>query len=80
MTMNSNTDLRKQLVEMVKAAGLEMIDRAEDLVGNAYLLSDFDICVHFPIDGRMFTGVPTIDVTRSHASKKCLDVLIGKEE
>ena len=79
MTMKSNTDIRKQLVEMVKAAGMEMIDRAEDLVGNAYLLSDFDIWVRFPIDGRMFTGVPTIEVTRSHASKKCLDVLIGEE-
>lgn len=78
MTIQNNTSekFRALLVEMVKAAGQEVIDRAEDLVGNRELISDFDIWLRFPVDGRMFDGCPTIEVTRSHCSKKCMDVLM----
>lgn len=66
---------RELLVKMVKAAGQEVIDRAEDLVGNGDLISDFDIWLRFPTDGRMFSGCPTIEVTRGHCAKECYKVL-----
>ena len=69
-------EFRELLVEMVKSSGQELIDRAEDLVGNGDLISDFGIRVSFPTDGIMFTGVPTIEVTRSHISKKSYGVLM----
>lgn len=34
-------EFRKQLVELVKASGQEVIDRAEDLVGEGDLIFDF---------------------------------------
>lgn len=71
---------RNRLIEMVKASGQEVIDRAEDLVGDGDLISDFDIWLRFPTDGRMITGCPTIEVTRSHLSKKSFGVLVGKDE
>lgn len=73
-------NFRNNLVEMVKAAGQEVIDRAEDLVGNGDLMTDFDIWLRFPLDGRMMTGCPTIEVTRSHVSKKSCDVLFGDDK
>ena len=76
----TSEEFRKLLVEMVKAAGQDVIDRAEDLVGNGDLISDFDILLRFPTDGRMLSGCPTIEVTRSHCSKKCVDVLVKKAD
>lgn len=73
-----NKNFRDTLVEMVKAAGQEVIDRAEDLVGNGDLITDFDIWLRFPMDGRIMTGCPTIEVTRSHVSKKSCDVLFER--
>lgn len=60
----------ERLIEQVKALGQEVIDRAEDLVGNADLITDFDIWLRFPID-----DFPTIEVTRSHASRRYFDIL-----
>ena len=73
--MNSEK-FRKQLVEMVKASGQEVIDRAEDLVGNGDLMTDFDIWLRFPMDGRMMTGCPTIEVTKSFIPKNACDTLL----
>ena len=75
--MNSE-DFRKMLVELVKASGQEVINRAEDLVGNGDLITDFSIWIRFPTDGRMVNGCPEIEVTRSHIDKCAYDVLIGK--
>lgn len=60
----------ERLIEQVKALGQDVIDRAEDLVGNADLITDFDIWLRFPID-----DFPTIEVTRSHASRRYFDIL-----
>lgn len=76
----SAEDFRKKLVEIVKASGQEVIDRAEDLVGKGDLLSDFDIWLRFPIDGPMYTSCPTIEVTKSYCSKNAIDVLLDKGE
>lgn len=68
-------EFRQLLVAMVKASGQEVIDRAEDLVGNGDLISDFDIWLRFPTDGRMLIACPTIEVTRGHCSKNSYEVL-----
>ena len=63
------------LIEQVKALGQDVIDRAEDLVGSEDLIAGFDIWLRFPQD-----GFPTIEVTRSHASRRCFDILNKKQE
>lgn len=69
--MMNSEKFRKQLIKLVKASGQEIIDRAEDLVGNGDLISDFNIWIRFPMDGH-----PTIEVSRSYCSKRCFDVLL----
>ena len=71
-------EFRALLVEMVKASGQELIDRAEDLVGNGDLLSEFAIWLNFPLDGGMLIGVPAIEVSKSYISKKAHDVFLVK--
>ena len=69
-------EFRTMLVDMVKAAGQEIIDRAEDLVGEGDLLSDFDISIQFPInENYRLNAVPTIEVNKSYLSKPILDIL-----
>lgn len=67
--MNSE-EFKKLMVEMVKASGQEIVDRAEDLVGNGDLLTDFDIRIRFPVDSGMIVGVPTIELTKSYMIKE----------
>ena len=69
-------EFRETLVKMVKGFGEELIERAEDLVGNGELLSSFDIYIQFPIGHGAFDGTPTIEVTREYCSRKATDVLI----
>lgn len=61
---------RQKLIELVKAAGQDVIDRAEDLVGNGDLICDFDIWLRFPQN-----GVPTIELTRSYLSKNSINII-----
>lgn len=71
-------EYRETLVEMVKACGEEIVERADDLVGECDHMTDFGIRIIFPTDGYRFDGVPTIEVTRELCSKKATDVLIQK--
>ena len=67
--MNSE-EFRKKLVELVKASGQEVIDRAEELVGDGDLITDFDIWLRFPIgETSIITSIPTIEVSKSYASR-----------
>ena len=66
----------ERLVEQVKALGQEVIDRAEDIVGDGDLISDFDIWLRIQQD----ISAPTIEVTRSYVSSRCVDILNKKEE
>ena len=59
------------MIELVKAAGREVVLRAEDLVGDTDGMWDMDIWLRFPED-----GLPRIDVSRSLASKECFDVIL----
>ena len=62
---------KEKLVEMVKAAGQEVIDRAEDLVGECDLLNNIDIWLRFSN-----TAAPEIEVTRNYMSRKGYDLLM----
>lgn len=72
----SGENYRQHLIELIKASGQEVIDRAEDLVGNGELITDFDIWLRFPQGGEY----PTIEVTREHISKKVIDVITGRKD
>lgn len=63
-------DYRDYLKELVKAAGRELIERADDLVGNGDLIGSFDIWIRFPQD-QLF---PTIEVQREHLVKEAISV------
>lgn len=64
----------EQLVKMVKLLGQEVIDRAEDLVGNGDMIYDFDIWLRFSVDEN-----PEIEVTRRHASRQIYNAILHKE-
>ena len=72
----SGEEFRKQLVELVKASGQEVIDRAEDLVGEGDTLSGFDIWLRFPIP---LDSIPTIEVSKSYCSKNAITVLANQK-
>lgn len=62
---------REELVTMVKACGQEIIDRAEDLVGEAGELIDMDIWVRL-----RYNECPTVEVIRTHQNNNAVKVLI----
>lgn len=73
-------DFKKELVNLVKASGQEVIDRAEDLVGNGDMMVDFSINLIFSIDGQLVDECPLIEVKKSYVSKNTLDVLQKSDE
>lgn len=78
--MNSE-EFRKKLVELVKASGQEVIDRAEELVGDGDLITDFDIWLRFPLgETSIVTSIPTIEVSKSYVSRNSFNVLANKGE
>lgn len=46
----TNNAFRARLVELVKASGQELIDRAEEIVGDMTLISGFDISIDFGLN------------------------------
>lgn len=58
------------LVELVKAAGQEILDRAEDIVGDGGQISDLTLWVNFPAG-----EVPTIEVQREHLITNSFDLI-----
>lgn len=61
---------RQLMVRLVKAAGYEIVERAEDLVGNCDELTDMDICIRFPLN-----EFPRIEVSRTHTSRNSIEIL-----
>lgn len=66
---------QEKLVKMIRATAQEVYERAEEFVANSKLITDFDIWLRFPQD-----GFPTIEVNKTVASRRTLDVLTGKDE
>ena len=67
------------LKEMVKAAGQELIEQADDFVGNNENIVSFSIRIDFPIGARTLNGYPTIIVNREYISKKFAEVLANQK-
>lgn len=66
-------EFREKLVELVKASGQEVIDRAEDLVGNGDLMTYFDIHLTFNINERsVVDACPEIAVTKRYISERAV--------
>lgn len=65
---------KKLLIELIKASGEELKDRAEDLIGEVDLITNFSIYITFsqPIDG----SVPTIKIIKECVSKNAFGVII----
>ena len=65
----NETDMKfkQTLIKQVKAAGQELIDRAEDLVGTSGAITDMKIVCEFDQD-----GIPTINLQRGHVVKNFL--------
>ena len=72
----SGEGYREQLIRMVKAAAQEMMERAEDLVGDGDLISNFSIWFSFPQGGLP----PTIEVHREHKARKAWEIYTGKPQ
>ena len=70
------TEVRERLVVAVKAAACDLFDRAEDLVGNGNLMTDFDIWIRFP---QGYDTAPTIEVTKRYVSEKSNKVLLDDD-
>lgn len=61
---------RENLIDLVRAAGQEIIDRAEDMVGTGDYISDLNLWVRFPPN-----EMPTVEVQREHLIGNSFDVL-----
>lgn len=70
---------KEQMVEMVKATGQELIDRAEELVGEGEGTTDFDIWLSFPC-GNGVISYPEIQVNQKYINRKGLDTYIRREK
>lgn len=75
--MNNNSDdFRTCVVKMVKASGQEIIDKAEELVGNGERMTNLEIRIKIVKDGQLFgADYPDIEVTRGYVSSKAIDVI-----
>lgn len=64
----------QELIAMVKATGQELIDRAEELVGESELTTNFSIILELPQRTDKLYA-PTITVRKEHISESALKVL-----
>lgn len=70
---------KEQMVEMVKATGQELIDRAEELVGEGEGTTCFDIWLSFPCwNGDI--SCPEIQVNHKYINRKGLDAYVRREK
>lgn len=67
-------DHRLYLIELVKAMGQEVINRAEQIVGDGDLITDLSLWLRFPPD-----SYPTIEINREHASHEVIKIMKGRD-
>ena len=76
----NNDEFRAKLAELVRASGRELIDRADEIVGDTTLITGFDISIDFGFyEGRLET-VPKIKVNHEYISRNVIKVLSEKED
>lgn len=69
--------VRKEiLINMVKGAGQELIDRAEDFVGDTLWMTDMDIFINIPVN---LDEVPSISVGKKYTPKSMFEALTEKD-
>ncbi len=68
---------KKILVNMVKGAGQELIDRAEDFVGDTLWMADLDIFISIPVN---LGDIPSISVNKKYTPKVMIEALTEKDE
>lgn len=59
-------DARKRLIEELKDCGQDLIDRAENFIGDIDWMTDFSIDIRFNVAGE---EAPTITVSREYYPK-----------
>lgn len=72
-----HTDFREDLIQTVKDVGQEIIDRAEDIVGEGDRLCALDIRVSMDSVDGMYC--PTICVDREYAVRRIIDRLMNPD-
>ena len=76
----NNDEFREKLANLVRASGQELIDRADEIVGDTTLITGFDISIDFGFyEGRLET-VPKIKVNHEYISRNVIKVLSEKED
>lgn len=74
-----SNDYRNMLVQQIKEAGQELIDRAEEMVDqDTDIISDFNININFP-QGDCYP-IPEISWTTKVYCKNTLNRLSGKDD
>ena len=76
----ANDAFRAKLVELVKASGQELIDRAEEIVGDTTLISGFDISIDFGLNEGRLDTCPRITVNHEYVARNTIKVLFKKEK
>ena len=75
-----NNKFREKLADLVRASGQELIDRADEIVGDPTLVSGFNIYIDFGLyEGRLET-VPKITVNHEYISQNVIKVLSEKDK
>lgn len=70
--------VRKEIfINMVKGAGQELIDRAEDFVGDTLWMTDMDIFIGIPVN---LDEAPSISVDKKYTPKSMFEVLTENME
>ena len=76
----NNDKFREKLADLVRASGQELIDRADEIVGDSTLVSGFNIYIDFGLyEGRLET-VPKITVNHEYISQNVIKVLSEKDK
>lgn len=69
---------REELIRLIKEAGQDLIDRAEEMVGeNLDMITDFSINIYFP-QGEIYT-LPEISWTTETVSKNSFNRIVRGE-
>ena len=63
-------EYRQLLAAMIRAAGAELGEKAEEIVGEMDRISGFQIVLDFPQE----TAIPTIEIRRTHVNIEALEV------
>lgn len=61
----------EKLTAMIKAAGQDIIDRAEEFVGGSELIKDVEIHLYFPADG----SFPELECVKKVVPKHVMEII-----